>query len=163
MKNAASNTSHFAVTWPLALLAAAMLAGCGSGSTEADKAVTLPAATPTPEEIVSVRDAGTVFDIMGPKEDTVVRGWLALDHSNELRAHVETDGGSILPEGSTVGFVPAGAPALISATLDPQNNLWIAKPSVPLTPPVAVEVHVTTPDVTEGTATVTLEKSLKTQ
>lgn len=162
MKNTPSNTSRFAVTWPIALLSAAMLAGCGSGGTEADKSAP-PAATPTPEEIVSVRNAGTVFEIMGPKEEAVLRGWVALDRTGELRAVVETDGGAALAEGSSVSFVPPAAPALLPATLQTDKGYWSAKPASPLTPPVTVEIHVTTPDVTEGTATVTLESSLRTQ
>ncbi|PKO13927.1 hypothetical protein CVU37_15065 [candidate division BRC1 bacterium HGW-BRC1-1] len=147
-------------------LATMLIAGCGGSGADAEKSAapaSAPAATPVPEEIVSVYDGGTPFEVMGPKEEAVLRGRLALDKNGELRAHVDTEGGSILPEGSSVSFIPAGAPALISATLNPEKGVWVAKPAAPLTPPVTVEVRVTTPDVTEGTVTVTLEKALKTQ
>ena len=160
---------------PITLLALSMIltaacdrtpAGNSEVPSEANEGVT---ATATPEPIPSgtLRDVGTVFEVMGPKEEAILRGWVALVPLQEIRTMVETDGGQGVTEQTSLTVTLRGASG---ANVAPLQALFVAgkgwlsvKLPAEVAPPVTSDLTMTTPDATDATATVALDKIVNAQ
>ena len=126
-------------------------------------------ATATPETIPSgsLRDVGTVFEVMGPKEEAILRGWAALVPSQEIRTMVDTDGGQGVTEQTSLTVTLRGASGKNAVPLQASfvaDKGWLAvKLPDDVAPPVTIDLTLTAPDSPEATATVTFDKIVNAQ